>query len=112
MDPSAWPGDADGDVMRRLLAHGFDFSRKHTIDFNVDFATWPPPDGAMDAVRTYFGNLKVVDPDEDGSGYLLGTIDDLVTYDLVMRVQRELSALVEPFAGVCESWGVMQDPRA
>lgn len=38
-----WPNDADGDVSRRLLHHGFDFSRPHAVDFNVDFDRWLPP---------------------------------------------------------------------
>jgi hypothetical protein len=33
----------------------------------------------------------------------------LVTYELVMSVQREMSALVADFGGHCESWGVLQD---
>lgn len=35
-----WPNDADGGVLRRLQADGFDFSRPCVIDCNVDFEQW------------------------------------------------------------------------
>ena len=31
-----WPNDADGDVLRRMKESGFDFSKIHSIDFNID----------------------------------------------------------------------------
>ncbi len=36
-----WPNDADGDVFRRLKNSNFDFSKKYTIDFTIDFQFWP-----------------------------------------------------------------------
>jgi len=32
-----WPDDADGDVLRRMKARGFDFNQPCLVDFNVDF---------------------------------------------------------------------------
>jgi hypothetical protein len=43
-----WPDDADGDVFRRLHTAGFDFSQSRSIDYNVDFKTWPPSEAALD----------------------------------------------------------------
>jgi hypothetical protein len=31
----AWPDDADGDVLRRMHAKGFDFANAVDVDFNV-----------------------------------------------------------------------------
>ena len=104
----AWPLDADGDVFRRLDASGFDFCQVHLIDFNVDFAAWPPPEHAIAALRENYPDLGIFEPDEHGEGYVLFKVKAALTYDLVVFVQKSVSALVAPYGGACESWGVMQ----
>jgi len=37
-----WPDDADGGVFRNLAANAFDFSKQYSVDYNVDFDSWPP----------------------------------------------------------------------
>lgn len=52
----------------------------------------------------------VVYPEEgDSPGYVMFKIRDHLTYELVMRVQAEMSALLALFGGVCESWGVLRE---
>lgn len=106
---NAWPGDVDGDVLRRMDEDGFDFSKPVEIDFNIDFESWPPPEAALARIRERHPDARVVEPgegdDEDDDGYVQVVVNDVLSYELVMRVQRELSALAEPFGGVCESWG-------
>jgi hypothetical protein len=34
-----YPDDDNGDVFRRMEAHGFDFSTAHVVDFHAVFAT-------------------------------------------------------------------------
>ena len=104
-----WPSDADGDVLRRMEESGFDFAKPHTIDFNVDFDDWPPSPEAIDLVKSRYPGTVVYEPEDDKTGYLQFQVHDRVSYELVMRIQRQASALVAPFNGRCESWGVMQD---
>jgi hypothetical protein len=87
----------------------FDFSKYHSIDFNIDFKTWPPLPEAITLIRQRYPNAAVRDPRGEYPGYVRFQVHALVTYELVMDVQREMSTLVADFGGRCESWGVMQD---
>jgi hypothetical protein len=102
-----WPDDADGDVLRRMARHGFDFARPWTIDFNVDFAHWPPSTEALSLLIRAFPNAVVYEPSAEGEGYVQFQVNALVAYALVTRIQAEVSAWMAPFGGVCESWGVL-----
>lgn len=107
IDVPNWPDDADGDVFRRLQDQGFDFSKPYVIDFNVEFDPWPPKPAALARLRERYPTAKAI-PDEDGGrGYIQFKIIDLVSYELVIGTQTEVTALVEPFGGVCDSWGVL-----
>ena len=108
----SWPSDADGDVFRRLEAHGFDFSESHSVDYNVDFEHWPPDSNALDALRDQYGSVKVYEPDGDFNGYVQFNVWGPVTYEAVTSVQRRATLAMQPYGGVCESWGVLQEPRA
>lgn len=101
-----WPDDADGDVFRRLLAHGFDFSKAYEVDYNVDFSDWPPSSAALQMLQAKFGNIEVHDPGDDLGGYVQFRIAGLVTYEGVTSVQRRVSTAMQPYGGICESWGV------
>lgn len=105
----SWPNDADGDVLRRMEEDGFDFSKPHVIDFNVDFDDWPPDPRAVSLLKKRYPGTVVRDPKDGYAGYLQFQLHERVSYELVMRVQREVSVFVAPFNGRCESWGVMQD---
>ena len=102
-----WPKDADGDVLRGLQSREFDFSREYLIDFNVDFEEWPPPPQAIALLRRHYPSATVYQGDDEGPGDILVQIYSRVDYDLVVRVQKEISGLMAPFGGVCESWGAL-----
>ena len=102
-----WPDDADGGVFRRLATVGFDFSQDWSVDYNVDFESWPPADEALELLRTVYGNLSLYPPDEHGAGYVQFQVVGPVTYEGVTSIQRRVSASMLPFGGTCESWGVM-----
>ena len=108
----SWPNDADGDVFRRLEAHGFDFGKPHTVDYNVDFDHWPPDSEALEVLRRQYGSVEVYEPDGDYSGYVQFRVCGPVTYESVTDVQRRTTAAMQPHGGVCESWGVLQEPPA
>ncbi|MBK8212191.1 MAG: ribonuclease E inhibitor RraB [Myxococcales bacterium] len=103
-----WPNDADGDVFRRLVNAGFDFSRDWSVDYNVDFEVWPPAAAALELLRSRYGHIDLYPPDEHGTGYVQFQIVGPVTYEGVTSTQRQVGAAMRPFGGVCESWGVMQ----
>jgi hypothetical protein len=109
---ASWPNDADGDVFRRLEAHGFDFDKPHTVDYNVDFASWPPNPEALEFLRAQYGVVKVYEPDENGDGYVQFRVMGAVSYEGVTGVQRRTTLAMRRYGGVCESWGVLQEPRA
>ena len=104
---SIWPQDADGDVFRRLEASGLNFDVPCSIDFNIDFNTWPPSPELIKLLQKQYSDIKVFEPDGESSGYVLFVINAKLTYELVMFVQSSVSELAAPFGGVCESWGVL-----
>ncbi|HEY0063807.1 MAG TPA: ribonuclease E inhibitor RraB [Telluria sp.] len=106
---SVWPGGADGDVFRRLQKHGFDFSARTDIDFNVDFEEWPPKEAFVRALRARFQRLQLHPPGPRGQGYVEFVVSGILTYELVISTQRSVSQMAKPFGGVCDSWGVMQN---
>ena len=106
----SWPedADADGDVFRRLASSGFDFGARQTVDYNVDFVPWPPPEAAFQALAGLFGALSVYEPSGSSAGYVQFQEQGLLSYLRVLEVQRCATEAVAAFGGVCESWGVMQ----
>jgi hypothetical protein len=98
-----WPQDADGDVMRRLNAAGFDFNTPAQIDFHLDFDDWPPSEALFDAITRAFPDAAILPQDD----YLLVQLVRRVSYELVTATQASLSALSREFGGRCDSWGVM-----
>lgn len=113
---SDWPNDADGDVLRRLSELNCDFTKHHAVDYNVDFDAWPPSAEAVAWLEQEFGPVTLYPPEEEEDecfgGYALFQVFGLVTYDGVTSVQRRVSAAMESFGGICESWGVELPPPA
>ena len=105
----SWPNDADGDVFRRLQAHGFDFSESHTVDFNVDFESWPPAREAIELLESMYGLVKLFPPSEELLGFAEFRIHSLLSYELVTSIQRKVSKAMLAHGGICETWGVMQN---
>lgn len=98
-----WPQDEDGDVFRALEQDGFDFTCEVLIDFNVDVAD---PDNMVDAISAA---LEVY-PDADISqedNFFVVQLQSLLTYELVIEVQRKLTAATARFSGQCDSWAVL-----
>ncbi len=102
-----FPDDADGDVLRRLDESGFDFSKPTTIDFNIDFVSWPPHPDAISKLKEFSGAVEIYEPDEEYSGYVLFNIHQILSYELVIETQENVTSLMAEYGGVCESWGVL-----
>jgi len=103
----SWPDDAFGDVFRGLEAGGFDFTRSHPVDFIVDFHSWPPSSDALSLLEARFGEIEVVEPEDDHPGFATVVVHMLVEYDAVGRMTSEITRSVAPFGGYCDCWGVM-----
>jgi len=102
-----WPNDADGDVLRRLESQGFVFSEPHWIDFNVDFQKWPPPPEALERIQIAYPVAAIHKEEDEDPKYVLVQFFQRLDYQFVVRVQADLSNIVRPFGGVCDSWGVL-----
>jgi hypothetical protein len=103
----SWPADADGDVFRRLQMQGFNFSETHTIDFDVEFRQWPPPQEALRLLRSRYPDLEIVEPDSEFPGQVSFQVRERLSYEFVTAIQRSISSLVSIFGGTCQSWGVL-----
>lgn len=106
---SNWPNDADGDVFRRLQEDGFDFSSEHIIDFNVDFAEWPPSDLALRELQQRYPGARVISPENESGGYVLVQLYAVITYQFVTQVQSNISGAMKRYNGYCNSWGILQE---
>ncbi len=90
----SWPNDADGDVLRRLESDGFDFTKEHSIDFNIDFNVWPLSDDTIRAIENKFPGCEFIDPDEedikngDVTGYVQFRIKEKQSFYLSWSVVR------------------------
>lgn len=103
-----WPNDADGDVLRRLKAKGFNFEREVGIDFNIDFDVWPPDISLTSILASRWPSAKI----SIEENYILVQVRARVTHPFVTNMQADLTAISVPFGGRCESWGVLWDhPR-
>lgn len=103
-----WPDDTDGHVLRLIAERRFDFNKVTSIDFNVDFDTWPPSQLALAEVSRAFGDATVTLE----KGYVLVKLERLLTYEFVTTTQARLSELTAKFGGHCNTWGVLIRPRA
>lgn len=104
-----FPDDADGGVLRRLRDHGFDFTRPHTLDFNVEFGAWPPQPPALAWLKAKYGTVSVYEPEDGSPGEVVVHITGSVSYDFVVGTQAGISGAMNEFGGRCETWGVSDD---
>jgi hypothetical protein len=103
-----WPNDADGDVFRHLQKIRFDFSKVYAIDFDINFKNWPPPMEAIAAIHEKYKVVELNPPKKkEEIGYVTFRLKGKLTYDWVVAVQREATALTSRYGGKCNSWGVV-----
>ena len=102
-----WPTDADGDALRRLASEGIEIDKPYWVDFNVDFEKWPPPNEAIELLISKFPGAFLEREADSDDGYILLKLFGTLSYKWVVQTQKELSNLMEPFHGSCQSWGVL-----
>jgi regulator of ribonuclease activity B len=109
-----FPDDENGDVLRRMEAHGFDFSVPHSIDF---FAIFPTEEAADFVAALYVADDKTdplsnieTRPAESGGMELIVAKKMLATHDNITRFEQVLRSRTENQGGHLDGWGALSDP--
>ncbi len=100
--------DVSSNVLRRMKESGFDFSRIHAIDF---YAIFTDEQQARTVARRFCGestNTQVFPRDEGGWSLQVSKVM-YATYESIGDFEENLEALIEPFGGVLDGWGVTQE---
>lgn len=107
---TAYQEDISTHVLRRMKEGGFDFSRFHPIEF---YAIFPDEERARRAAGQFQGESlnAQVSPRDDGAWSLELSRVMYATYDDIGDFELNFEAVVEPFGGVIEGWGVKQEIR-
>jgi len=108
-----FPTDLNGDVFRRMLSAGFDFSRQHDFEFLAVFRT---EDEAERVGQLYLEDHKAGDrlvnietrPAQAGGMELLLVKRMTPTYEAVTAFESRLQARVDTADGYLDGWGVLQ----
>jgi hypothetical protein len=99
------PDDADGDAMRRAIARGDDLTRPMMVDFQIDCPDMASGEAIAAKVPAAEFAIRVYQDPEDTSVTCECSRKMLLEYSELVRIQRQLSDLAEPFGGWCEAWG-------
>ena len=98
----------DGDVLRRMQRHGFDFSKEHAIDF---FAILPSRRAAESVAKTFDTEKKTavaLQPEADKPGTQVTVIKTMhATYENITSFESKFGRIVEANGGYLDGWGVM-----
>jgi len=105
--PNTWPDDEDGQVLHRLKEKGFDFSKPYVIDFVVDFDQWPPTPQAINEIQAAFPVAAEYVDEVSGHGSITVKVEAVLTHQLVVDIQSQLTRIAEKCGGWCGSWGVL-----
>lgn len=109
-----FPNDANGDVLRRMQADGFDFSREYAIDFFAVFASEAVADqvarqyAADHAAGARLTRIET-SPHADGGMELILTIRMLPTYENITDFENRLADRVAAVDGYLDGWGVLSE---
>ena len=99
----SWPQDEEGDLFPSPEQGGLDFAADILVDSNVDAGA---PAAMLDAI----GAVLEIYPDAgigEEDNYFVVQLIARLTYDLVIEVQRKLTAATAKFSGRCDSWAVL-----
>jgi hypothetical protein len=102
---TAYPQDADGDALRRVVDSGADMSRPMIIDFSVTVPDERTARHVAELVEAHGFDPSISENDGSASWSVHCSKSMLATYDGVVAVQAELEVLVTPHGGFCDGWG-------
>jgi hypothetical protein len=109
-----FPDDDNGDVLRRMEKHEFDFSREHEIEFFAVFAT---EEEAKQIGELYLAdhqsgekttNIETTPNEEGGMALILAKIM-FPTHENITSFEEKLAERVSTVEGYLDGWGVLQD---
>jgi Regulator of ribonuclease activity B len=106
------PSDADGDAMRRVLAHGADITRPMLIDFQIDCPDVESAKAIASRVPPEEFSTKIYTDSEDGSVTCECSRQMLLAYAEMIRIQQQLTTIARPFGGFCEAWGTFGNSKS
>ena len=107
-----WPNTTDGDVFRKLEAKDFDFDQVVDIDINIDFDNWPLSEECINFILSNWPDAEIIEPNEEdieegnNIGWVTFQIRDQLTYDMIIKIQKEVSDKMKDYGGWCDSWGL------
>ncbi len=103
---TSYPNDSDGDALRRVASTGSDMSRPMCINFHV---AMPDEESAKSLARLAWKLGYRVDVYDSPECSLPWTCEcssrTVATYESVIAIQEELTALSEPLGGHPDGWG-------
>ncbi len=100
------PNDADGDVMRRVLAHGADATRPMAIDFQIDCPDHDSAELIAAEIPQEEFRVKIYKHDaDDDMVTCVCTKSMLLEHSELLRIQAILTEIARPHGGHCDAWG-------
>ncbi|WP_115527998.1 MULTISPECIES: ribonuclease E inhibitor RraB [Xanthomonas] len=108
-----FPRDENGDVLRRMQASNFDFSKKHDVEF---FAVFRTEEAAYYVAMEFVADRKAGEhfvnietrPADSGGMELELVKRMIVTHDAVTEFEERLASRVSRHDGYMDGWGVLQ----
>jgi len=99
------PNDADGDAMRRVIEHGSDLSRPMEVDFHIAAPNEEAARKIAAAASMQTFETKCSADVEGGKWTCSCSRIMLLVYDDLLRIQKVLDLLSQPFGGYVDGWG-------
>jgi regulator of RNase E activity RraB len=100
-----YPDDNDGDALRKVAEAGADMSSPMVIEFSIEAADERSARNIAELVDAQGFDPSISDNEGRGSWSVYCAKSMLATYDGVVAVQAELTALVAAHGGHCDGWG-------
>jgi regulator of RNase E activity RraB len=99
------PNDANGDVLRRMLADGADLSKPHDIDFFIA-APNEQAGSAIASAAEQQGFSVDLDKDEEAADWTVCCSRSMVPdHAAITQTEQQLDALARPLGGWIDGWG-------
>lgn len=105
----SFPSDANGDVLRRMVADGDDLSKPRGIDFEFVFAERSNAETFAEEVQKAPGLSADLSRYEERKVWeVTVTKHMLPSYEAITALERTLTQLAKSYAGEADGWGNWQ----
>ncbi len=99
-----YPDDDDGDVLKKVEAHGADMSKPMRIEFSIDVPDVERARSLSERIAAHGYEPDIFINDEDGTVSIYCARTMLATHEGVVAAQAELNVLCVTFAAICDGW--------